>query len=411
MPDTLLSVSEQIIGLILIGKQTSTSFSPDKLHGKYAPILIDIKNGKPETELVVKYGNLIKKCKYAEKLGNGMGDDRGRGDYLNKIYTNTLIEDEMGKALKYIGRGETDKFDDSIRRILTTRQSAQRLRSMSADEISDEYSPFIRSGSPMWDNHIGGLPNVGLTILAGQWGDGKTTDAIIMMDNFLREWKEKEVLFVTLEDMAEGWKERAKVVLGKRSNEFWKRVKIMEVARGADEIIEEAARYPDVGLIVMDYVDYLAKGKNLEAYEDVYKALGLGAKSLAVTSKFRSMPIIVLAQYGRGASQGGVPSPRQLMYTGEQYAYQLVMLYDPNSDFYSDNKQNPYTLPCDPGYGYVCVWKVKNGNRMHKDSRGKAEKAGAIKVPMLMTGGFDFNAKGEWFSLSAETKRAVPDRK
>ena len=85
MSDTLLSVSEQIIGLILIGKQTSTSFSPDKLHGKYAPILIDIKNGKPETELVVKYGNLIQPCKYAAKSVNGMGDDLDWGDYLNKI--------------------------------------------------------------------------------------------------------------------------------------------------------------------------------------------------------------------------------------------------------------------------------------------------------------------------------------
>ena len=404
--NSLMSVSETVVGLVLIGKQTPTIFSPDKLQGKYGAILKDIQLGKTEEELYLKYPNMIQPAKYAAKSVNGMGEELDWVSVVDKAYADAITLETLAKIEKAIANGSTDKVDDLIRRMQANRNSASRMRSVSADEISDDYVPFLPSGTKSWDTHIGGFPNYGVVILAAPWGVGKTTSSVILMDNFLREYPEKQVLFVTLEDMNEGWKERANVILGTRQKDFWNRIKVMEFASNAEEIIQEASRYPDVGMVLVDYIDYMVKEESLSGYKEVYRDLSVGSKSLAVASKWKSMPIILLAQFGRGAYKGGVPTPHALMYTGEQFAYQLVMLYDPNVDFQSDNAQNPYTLPTQPGFGYIVSWKTKNGNRKHPEAP-----KGAIKVPMLSRGGFNLDAEGEWFSLMGDVKRETPPEK
>lgn len=404
--NSLLSASETAVGLMLNGKQSAQLFNPDKFHGKYSSVVKDIIAGKTEEELYSKYTNLIQAAKHAAHSVNGLGTELDWVQVVNEAYATEVVIDSLQKSIKYFTLGDRERASDLLRRATSTLGNSSKMRSISADEVAETYTPFIKSGTEFWDKHIGGFPSMGLVILAAKWGEGKTTAAIDLMDNFLKEHPEKEILFVTLEDMSEGWVQRAKVILGARSKDFWHRVKIMEFASSADEVIQEASRYPDVGMVFLDYVDYLAKNKDLATYDEIYKTLSLGAKSLAVSSKFKAMTIVALAQFGRGAYQGGVPTPAALMYTGEQYAYQFVMLYDPNKDFHSDNKQNPYTLSTDRGYGYVVVWKVKNGCLPHKD-----EFPGAVKLPLSSRGGFMVGTEGTWFSLTAETKREVTPRR
>ena len=49
--NSLLSVSETAVGLILNGKQSAQLFNPDKFHGKYSSVVKDIIAGKTEEEL------------------------------------------------------------------------------------------------------------------------------------------------------------------------------------------------------------------------------------------------------------------------------------------------------------------------------------------------------------------------
>ncbi len=406
MSGNLLAISEQVIGLVLNGVQTPTLFNAERLHGKYQAVMKDIQAGKSEPELILKYGNLIQPAKYAAKSVNGMGESLDWVDYLDKAWSAEVISQYLEKASKHVAVGDMDKFDSVLRLVNSARQSSLRLRSIAADEITNHYDPFIKSGTLAWDNHIGGFPNVGIVVIGAEQGKGKTTSGIQLMANFLKQYPEKTGLFVTLEDMSDGWKQRASIILGKHSDEFWHKVKVMEFANNADEIIEEASRYDDLGIIVLDYVDYLVSEPSLPAYSEVYRTLAKGSKSLAVSNKWRSMPIIMLAQFGRGAYQGGVPTKNALLFTGEQYAYQLVMLYNPHKDFYSDNMLNPFTLETKKDMGYVVVWKVKNGNRPHL-----IDPDGAISVPLAPTGGLNLNFAGTWHSLSPNTKRATPQRK
>lgn len=404
--NNLLSASETAVGLILNGKQSPSLFNPDRFHGKYQLVMKDIKNGLTEEELYGKYTNLIQAAKHAAHSVNGLGTELDWVKVVDDAYTNEVVIDSLQKSIKYLAMGDKTKASDLLRRATSTFGNAQRMRSVSADEIDgDSYQEFIKSGTPAWDEHIGGLPNNGVVILAAEWGTGKTSAVITMLDGFLQEYPDRDILFVTLEEMNEGWKKRAGILLGKRADEFWHRIKIMEFTENADEIIQEASRYPDLGLIILDYLNLMVKDENLNEYVAAYKSLSKGAKELAVDSRFRAMPIIVLAQFAKNYG-GGIPTPDALTFAGGAYCYQLVMLYDPSSDFRADNPYNSYSLPAERGYGWVCVWKVKNGNRKHVDAP-----KGAIKVPMLSSGGFNLSVPGTWFSLMAETKRETPQKK
>lgn len=397
-----LSVSEVTTGLIMAGKQTVTGFNPDQFSGDYSKVLKDIKNGSSTEDLIVKYGStLIQSAIHAAKSVNGLGTELDWREIISTSYRHETIADALEVAKKQLERGESDKFSETLRRINATHTSSQRLRSVRANEISDEYTPMMKSGSNAIDTHIGGLPTVGVFLLGAKTYTGKTTVAISLTANFLTEYPDKEVLFVSLEDMNEGWKHRAKTILGNRSEDFWRRVIVMEFAKSMNEIIEEAARYENVGMIVVDFIDYMAPETDLSAFEEIYRTASTGSKSLAAQSKFRSMPIILLAQFGKTLYKGGVPTTGAVKYTGDQYSYHICMLYNAEGDYYSDDEENAYTLPAQEGHAYLVYWKVKNARPHGKDFPG------AIKVPWDAKYGYALDNSGEWYSLAAETKRQV----
>ena len=398
-----LSVSETTTGLILSGKQTSTGFNPDHFCGDYSKVIRDLQAGKTIEELFAKYGStIIQPALQAAKSVNGLGTELDWRELISKSYRDETIADALEVAKKQLERGESDKFGETLRRINATHTSSQRLRSVRANEISDEYTPMMKSGSNAIDTHIGGLPTVGVFLLGAKTYTGKTTVAISVMANFLQEYPEKEVLFVSLEDMNEGWKHRAKTILGdKRSEDFWRRCIVMEFAKSMNEIIEEAARYENVGMIIVDFIDYMAPETDLSAFEEIYRTASTGSKSLAAQSKFRSMPVLLLAQFGKTLYKGGVPTTSAVKYTGDQYAYHICMLYNAEGDYYSDDDENAYVLPAQPGYAYLVYWKVKNARPHGKDFPG------AIKVPWDAKLGYALDNEGEWFSLANETKRQV----
>lgn len=400
-----LSASETVTGLIFSGKITATGFNPDYFSGDYAKIIRDMQSGVPTSDLYVKYSSLLDTARMAA----GSVREWESMDWREIIYK-SHIQEEIHTltqlSLKQIERGDTDKFRETQKRIQALTSSSSRQRSIRASEIDDDYTPFIKSGMHAWDSNIGGLPAVGLVILAGIWSSGKTTNAITMMDCYLREYPDREVLFVTLEDMNEGWKDRANAMLGARPQDFWNRIHVMEFSQSANEIIEEAMRWERVGLVIVDYVDYMSKADN-SAFDEMYQALSMGAKEIAVNREFRECTVVALAQINKGNYNGGVPEEKCLPYNaGHRYAYQIAMMYNSNADFHSDNPENPYVLPATPGYEYLVFWKVKNGCRPHL-----GEFPGAIRLPWTNAHGFAMDNDGEWVALTNETKRPVQQKR
>lgn len=402
----LISTSEKVLGLVLEGKQSATFFDPDKLFGEYGKALRMVKDGKTKEDLVSKFGTtLVQSSIHAARSVNGLGTELDWKEILDKSYRNTVLIEELNRAIKAAENGDSDRLGDILRRANSTFNTSLRARSVTADEITNDYTPFILSGSEAWDTHIGGIPTVGTIILGAKTYTGKTTVAISLMRAFLEKYPDREILFVTLEDMNEGWKHRAQILVGNKEAEFWKRIRVMEFAKTADDVIQEASRHENVALIIVDYIDYLASSKDLTSYEEIHKTFSMGSKSLAANSKFRCMPIFLLAQFGKTLYKGGVPTLDALPYAGDTYAYQICMLYHPEGDFYSDNADNPYTLNAGKNEGFLVFWKVK-GARPHGE-----DFPGAIQVPWSGRMGFNIDVPGDWVSLASETKRAVQKRR
>ena len=206
MPLNHLSTSEIVTGLLLSGKQTLTAYNPDKFSGQYAKVVSALKGGKSLEELITMFGApLIQTSQYAAKSVNGLGTDADWASILDQSYRDEVVLQELDKAKKFLSNGETDKAGDILRRATATLNNSQRLRSVTADEISDEYVPLMKSGSRVWDEEIGGFPTVGTTIIGAKTYTGKTTLAILAMNNYLLEYPDREIMFVTLEDMNNGY--------------------------------------------------------------------------------------------------------------------------------------------------------------------------------------------------------------
>lgn len=400
--DDLITTAEVVTGLILSGRKSAVGFDPSWFPEPYNKIISDYLKGKTIEELNVLHGpgNIDPPLHAASRITT-IGDI----DYIS-IMKSKYLGDTAGRELEKIGRNMQRGLPiptEKLRAILENTIANEKARSVRADEISiEDYTPFLPSGSKAIDNHVIGLPNVGVMILGAKTFTGKTTAAIALAANFLTQYLDKEVLFVTLEDMQEGWRDRARHILGDRPAEFWHRFIIQEFAGNVGDILAEASRYPNIGLIILDYIDYLIPDKSFEKYDEAYRTIAIGAKTLAVTHG-RSMPIVVLAQFSRTSYKGGVPRPQDIYYTGEAGAWMICLLYNPSKDWNSDEVKkdkngdggNPYTLPVNDGKAYLVFWKVKAGFRNHPN-----DFPGAVQVNWTGKHGYNLDDDGMWFSLS-----------
>ena len=400
MTDDLITTAEMALGLILDGKQSATGFNPEWFPVPYNKVLVDFQKGSDLDKLQILHGEgTINACLHASARLNG----RGSGDWISIMKAKSM-GDSTGKKLERIGKNMQRGLpppSDELRSILESSIENEKSDSVRADEIiTDGYSPFEASGSEAIDGHLVGLPKVGTIILGAKTFQGKTTVAIKMASNYLEKYPDKEVLFITLEDMAEAWLYRARIILGDRPKSFWHRFIIKEFVDTTGDVLAEASRYPNLGMVVLDYIDYLVKDKSFETYAEVYRGLAIGAKRLATTHG-DSMRILICAQFSRQYT-GGVPTPSDVYYTGEAGAWSIFLLYNPSKDWSGSKKikgvEEVFSLPAEDGKAYICVWKMKAGYPNHPE-----EFPGAIKVGWSGKYGYDldtYKETGQWFSLS-----------
>ena len=410
MPNSHIENSEIVLGLILEGRQPRHGFVPEQFDRAYIKFASDVINGKPLEDLVsIHSSSTVNSCIHAAHSVNGLGELADWRSIIQEGHNNQIASVKLKKLQKNLEQGVPANPDD-VRDAFSSLLYSEKTKAVRAGELMEhDYNPFLRSGSEAIDEHVMGVPNVGTFILGAKTFTGKTTVAIMLAKNFLIAHPEKEVLFITLEDMADGWMDRAKILLGNMSKDFWNRFIILEFARGVEDIIGEVERFPNVGMVILDYIDYLVPEESFEKYAAMYRKLAMAAKELSV-SHGSSMPIVILAQFNR-QYKGGVPQPHHLYYTGEAGAWMICMLYNPSNDWYSeqsggDNKRGKkdeepkYHLPAVPGKGYLIFWKVKAGFRL----KGADEFPGAVQVTWTPKYGFDLNDKGSWMSLAKETR-------
>lgn len=393
----LLEACEICVGLVLKKRLSPLAIRPETLMAPYDKIIKTIQtDGKIDmTELAIQYGpGIINPALDAVKNLNGLGEAADWPKILEESSAMYQAGITLEKLSQKLQRGEVIDWS----KITSLSRNAQLKLSeslMKLSSIEPGEMPFIKLGWKAFDDHVGGVPEVGLVVVGGRPGVGKTWFMVNAVTSFAKEHKDKNVAVFSLEmifsEIAARFKGDSVLESNRPDKEQQDRMYICEKPMTADEIIQTCTTIPNLGLVCIDFADLMIKsGVDESAMGSLYKTLMLGAKELGCT-------IILLSQLSR---KNGIPKPSDLRYTGlaEALAWMILMLYDPASDWTVDEEVEDSDLPVIDNSAYIIVWKVRGGFRMHQN-----DSPGAICVPFKGKFGWH-KAKSKWFTLKKYEK-------
>lgn len=219
-------------------------------------------------------------------------------------------------------------------------------------KVTADTNPFIATGYEPLDTNLKGVPEAGLTVVAGRPGVGKTWFMLKLAAAFARQHKKKVALF-SLEMTSQQFMYRAKELL-QLPKESLDMIEICDDVLGVSEIASIASRASDVGMIGVDFAELLLEGDSQQTEQTmsyIYRSLAWLAKRLGV-------PVILLSQLNR--SDQDVPNLNRLRYTGmaEALAALVLFLYNPTAVY--DGIPGG-TIKLLPGEGAIIVAKSRFG--------------------------------------------------
>lgn len=393
----LLEACEITVGLVLKKRLSPLALRPETLMSPYDKIIKDIQTtGKIDmTDLALKYGpGVINPALDAVKNLNGLGEAADWPKILEEssaMYQAGISMEKLGQKLQ---RGETidwSKVSGLSRNVQLKLSEAL----MKLSDIEPGEMPFIKLGWKAFDDHVGGVPEVGLVVVGGRPGVGKTWFMVNAVTSYVKEHLNKNVAVFSLEmifsEIAARFKGENVLESNRPTKDEQDRMFICEKPMTADEIIQTCTTIENLGLVCIDFADLMIKsGVDESAMGSLYKTLMLGAKELGC-------PIILLSQLSR---RSGIPKPSDIRYTGlaEALAWMILMLYDPASDWTNDEVSDEDELPVIDNSAYIIVWKVRGGFRVHPQ-----DSPGAICIPFKGKFGWH-STKSKWFTLKKYEK-------
>jgi replicative DNA helicase len=231
--------------------------------------------------------------------------------------------------------------------------------------------PFIPTGYRPIDEHLLGIPSVGITLLFGPRKSGKTSLALQIAGSFVKLHQDKKVAFHSME-MLDGYLASRLDAVLKLEERDQKRLLVRDQMESPEEVINRASTIEDLGLIIIDFADLMIRGETTESsMGEIYRVLSAGAKLLR-------LPIILLAHPNR-TYQGGIPRPEQVRWTGlaSNLSEMILATYNPEQNMsYAYDKEDDKLLTPVPGTSFIIVWEIRSGFRVHEE-----DSPGAIQIP------------------------------
>lgn len=358
---------------------------PEMFSPPYDAMIKEIQKGAVVEDVVTKYFSSYQASLTAVRSLNGTS----RGvDWIS------LLEKS---AAKYRGGEELDRISKKLMRgddvdLTKLPEIAAKIQNSEAVElytplsqISREKPAFVETGFVPIDTHLGGIPATGMTIVLGTPGIGKTTFAGGLVSCFAKQHPDKIVAFHTMEMLGEEISKRFDEI-DKLPKSVQDRILIRDITESADDILAKASTIENLGLIVVDFAEYLVEGEITESgMSYVFRALATGSKNMRV-------PIVVLAQVNRKYT-GGIPMPNQVYFSdaAHKFAWMFLSLYGLHStNLYSDDPHRDIMMLRQGEAAIVC-WKSRGGFRVHPK-----ESPGGIVVQWEGKRGWRPDQSGKW---------------
>lgn len=355
--ETWESLSEICVGLILNGRISADIVRPQLFQEPYGRAIELLQDGKPLETLIGTVGlTPVQAAQHAAAHVNGIAAD----SFVRMLETAHLREalaDRLDRTVKDLRRGKevnTSKVVSDLHLLDGERKDV--LERMS--DIVPETDVFMPCGWPALDEHLMGIPKTGLIVVGGAPGGGKTSYMSKKAAKFVKTYRDKKAIVFTLEMMKGEYVKRA-AELEKLKKSEQDRILICDEIMDVDEIQQLVCTYPDVGWVGIDFADLMIKDETTESeMAHIYRVCQNLAKHLQI-------PVELLSQLSR-TYQGGIPRPYNLRYTSmaESLAWQILMVYNPHTDFHAGTDEGK--LPAVEGMGYLINWKTRGGFKYFK---------------------------------------------
>jgi len=377
--------SEIVLGLILDHRLSVNAVRPELFIEPYNKV-IKLLQKEPTTsieDLIIATGlSPIQGAFDQVHRMNGLGER----DWIKILEQSALFYDAGAKGAKLcqkMMRGESVDLSQWKGMINNIEQEST-SDYIRLSDIKEEEMPFIPTGWEVWDTHLGGIPEVGMVIIGGRPGIGKTTNVARVAGSFVKYHKTKKVALHSLEMMASEYGPRQKSLIRLTKDEQ-DRLLVCDKPLSVVEIINRAATVDDLGLIIIDFIDLAIDG-----VIDV-TSTSLAYTQIAKACKLLHCPIIVIAQL---TDFTGMPKPRNIRFSRLAWglAWMVIMLYDPSVNWSNDSEEEK-NLPIVEGSSYMIAWKIRGGFRKHQN-----ECPGAIMIPFEGKRGWH-PTQSKWFSL------------
>jgi replicative DNA helicase len=380
--------SEVVAGLILDKRLSLNAVRPEIFYGEFRNLIKYMKEGTIEPETLINKVGLdpFQSAIEAAKTINGVGD---MADWT-VILEQSAVEYDAGVRLEKEGRrmqmGESADWS-KIKDIVSKAQEGIGSDFVPLSEVEAGKIPFTPTGWKPIDVHLGGLPSVGMIVVGGSPGVGKTTWMVKLASNFVKRHPKKRVAIFSIEMVLEELAGRFADITNLKKEDA-SRIMLDDTPVTPEQAINKAATIDNLGLMITDFADLMIRGEtNESSMAHIYREYMIGAKELRV-------PNVLLSQLNR-KYQGGIPRPHHIRYTSlvEALAWMLLMLYNPSNDFYAEDDEASEALPIIEERAYMVAWKVRGGFRKHKN-----DCPGAVQIPFRGDKGWS-DREGRWFSL------------
>jgi len=203
MADSWRDNSEMVGGLVITGRISSNTVRPELF---YPPIDEVIKLYKSGT---VGVEELSEMCGFSVvstllEAASSVNGTLNKLDWIKKLeisYSKYSNGDELEKLGKRLKKGED--IDLSKLTTIAAKTSKAETSLTPASKVVPKEVPFIKCGYKPIDDHLGGIAMVGITLIGAYFKVGKTSLAIRIQKDFLKEYPNKRVAFFSLEMLNE----------------------------------------------------------------------------------------------------------------------------------------------------------------------------------------------------------------
>ena len=352
-----LGLSEVVVGKVLLGELSAQVIDAEKVHPSYSSLIVMLKDGKSETDLVDKAGfSVVHVCRQAAQAVNG-----APLDYVGLLERASLRSD-VGRTLLGVAKRLEAGDDADIGKATAAlaRFEMEQGEFVRLSDVTPENAVWVQSNYPPLDDHVGGFPKSGLTVIAGPTGVGKTTLLGRIMTCMAQQGR--ETAFFSLEMTVSQILFRFLEIQPDLTSEQRSLIHTTDSAYNVEEIYAAASRLvaanPRVELIGIDFADLLVEGEEKTAKTSaIYRTLALLARRL-------ERPIVLLSQLNRETYSGGLPKVHHIRWSGmaEATASLILLIYNPDriwADSAVGQKGNP--LVYIPDSAYIIVGKSRFG--------------------------------------------------